>query len=111
MVQTILLQPAVVFIFFLMLVSGIYFSTGRAASDGDVHHSRHKTYTGGEEVNPPEGQVHYQAFFWMALLFGILHMGALVLSTLPLESMPYRLAFLYLLGAGAGVFVLTEEEF
>ena len=47
---------AVVFIFFLMLVSGIYFSAGRAASDGDVHHSRHKTYTGGEEVNPPEGQ-------------------------------------------------------
>ena len=111
MAHNILLNPVVAFIVFLALGSGIYFLAGKIMVGEDVHHSRRQTYTGGEKVSPPEGQVQYQAFFWMALLFGILHMAALVISTLPLENMPYRLALLYLLGAGAGVYVLSEKEF
>jgi len=111
MAQNILLHPVVAFVIFIGIGSGIYHLAGKMMAGGDAAHSRKQTYTGGEELAPPGGQVHYQAFFWMALLFGILHMAALVISTLPLENIPYRLALLYLLGAGAGVFVLSEEEF
>ena len=77
MAQNILLNPVVAFIVFLAIGCGIYFLAGKMTAGEDVHHSRRQTYTGGEEVAPPEGQVRYHAFFWMALLFGILHMAAL----------------------------------
>ena len=109
--QNILLQPITAFLIFSGLGLGLYMLSGKIKSNGKTVHTHQKSYTGGEEVSPPEGQVQYHAFFWMALLFGILHMAALVLSTLPLENMPTLLALLYLLGASAGVFVLSEEDY
>ena len=106
-----LLQPFMAFLFFLVLGFGIHYLAGQATTQEKPHRARHQTYTGGEEVPPPAGRVHYQSFFWMALLFSILHMAALVISTLPLNAMPPRLALFYLLGASASIFVLTEEEF
>lgn len=108
--EKLLMNPMVTFLFFFAIAFTIYFLAGRFKETGEYHPTRHKTYTGGEEIAPPEGKMQYQAFYWLALLFSILHMAALVISTLPLESIPFRLALLYLLGAGASVFVLSEEE-
>lgn len=109
--QSLLLQPVTAFLIFSGFGLGLYMLAGKIKSDGEPHHTHRKTYTGGEEIAPPKGQVKYHAFFWMALLFGILHMAALVLSTLPMGDMPTLLALLYLLGASAGVYVLSEEDF
>lgn len=109
--ENILLQPFTAFLFFLALGYGFYFLAGNNTTYSEPHHERHQTYTGGENVPPPSEKVHYQAFFWMALLFSILHMAALVISTLPFAAIPKPMALLYLVGAGASIFVLTEEEF
>jgi hypothetical protein len=43
-------------------------------------------------------------------MFGILHLAALVLSTLPQTTSSYRLATVYLVGIGISVFVLAKGE-
>ena len=57
---------------------------------------------------PPRAQLTYHAFFQLALMFGILHLAALVISTLPAEAIPHRAATAYLIGTGISVFVLTK---
>lgn len=107
----ILLQPFTAFIIFLVIGYAIHQLAGNNNKHSQHHHTRHQTYTGGENVPPPSGRVQYQSFFWMALLFSILHMAALVIATLPFSAIPKPMALLYLAGAGASIFVLTEEEF
>jgi hypothetical protein len=109
--NSLLLQPFTAFIIFLTIGYGIHNLAGSNPSGSQHHYTRHQTYTGGENVPPPSGRVQYQSFFWMALLFSILHMVALVISTLPFSAIPKPMALLYLAGAGASIFVLTEEEF
>jgi NADH:ubiquinone oxidoreductase subunit 3 (subunit A) len=114
-VDTFLLSPPVTIAVFLLLAYGLYRLGGKLAPDVDSHHQvdvhpdKHMTYTGGEELpSPSREQLGYRAFYRLALLFVLLHVAALVLSTLPSDSASDRLAVLYLLGVGIGVFVLTE---
>jgi len=109
--ENILLHPITAFLIFAGLGVGLYSLAGSKSKDEQPHHARRKPYTGGEDLPLPKGQVQYQAFFWMALLFGILHMAALVLSTLPQEDIPFLLVLLYLVGVSASVYVLSEEGY
>jgi hypothetical protein len=109
--ENLLLQPFTAFLIFLALGYIIYHTAGDNTIYSGPPDQGHQTYTGGERIPRPSGKVHYQAFFWMALLFSILHMAALVISTLPFASIPKSLALIYLIGTGASIFVLTEEEF
>ena len=104
----ILLSPPVAICAFLALAYGLYRLGGALAAPGEEHPGKRQPYACGEDLLPSWGQLTYHAFFWLALMFGILHLAALVLSTLPPEVVSHRVAMAYLVGVGISVFVLTK---
>ncbi len=105
-----LLSPPVAMLLFLALGYGLYQLGGHVTVVGEVHEDKRRPYTGGEDLPPPERQLSYHAFFRLALMFGILHVAALVASTLPASLPTYRVALFYLVGIGISVFVLTDAR-
>lgn len=109
-VQNLILSPPVALILFLGLGYGLYRLGGRLAPEGGTHEARRRPYTGGEELPAPTRRLSYHAFFRLALMFGILHVAALVVSTLPASLVTRRTALFYLVGIGISVFVLSDED-
>ena len=103
-------SPPIVMCVFMTLAYGLYHLGGKIAARGQDHPGKHLPYACGEELTPPKAQLTYHAFFRLALMFGILHLATLVLSTLPLESTSHRMATVYLIGIGISVLVLTEGQ-
>ncbi len=103
-------SPPVALIVFLALAYGLYRLGGALAAKGTPSSNKSLPYTGGEDPLPAPSVLTYHAFFRLALLFGILHVAALVLSTLPRYVLSHRLALVYLVGVGISVLVLTGEE-
>lgn len=103
-------SPPVAMVFFLALAYGVY-RLGDALAPASEHSvNKRLPYTGGEQPLPLPEILTYHAYFRLALLFGILHVATLVLSTLPRHVEPRRLAMVYLIGVGVSVFVLSGEE-
>ncbi len=105
--STVWLNPAIALGVFLMLAWGLYRLGGSLAAEGEPHPDKHRVYTGGEVNLPQARKVSYRAFFRLALMFSVLHVSVLVLSTLPPGAAPY-LAYFCLVGTGVSVLVLTE---
>lgn len=101
------LSPAVAIGIFLLLARGLYQLGHSLAAEGEPHPDKHRLYTGGEKVLPPSRNVHYHAFFRLALMFAVLHVAVLVLSTMPPDAARY-LAYFCLAGGSVSVLVLTE---
>jgi NADH:ubiquinone oxidoreductase subunit 3 (subunit A) len=111
MIGRILLSPPAAFAVFLLLAYGLYRLGGRIAAPGEHHEDKHLAYTGGETVSPPTtSRISYHAFFRLALLFAILHVATLVLSTLPGGVGSRRAASVYAVGIAISVLVLAKEE-
>ncbi|HDQ70990.1 MAG TPA: hypothetical protein ENN19_02710 [Chloroflexi bacterium] len=108
MIERILLSPPVALCLFLGLAYAVYRLSGMIAAPGQEHPGKCLPYACGEDLLPPEVQLAYHAFFRLALLFGILHMAALVVSTLPPDVTSRRTATAYLAGIGVSVFVLAK---
>jgi NADH:ubiquinone oxidoreductase subunit 3 (subunit A) len=108
--RQVLSSPPIVMCIFLALAYSLYRLGGKIAARGQDHPGKRQPYACGEELPSPRAQLTYHAFFKLALMFGILHLAALVLSTLPLETTSRRLATMYLIGIGISVFVLTNGE-
>ena len=108
--KELLSSPPVAMCVFALLAYGLYRLGGALGARGEEHPGKHQPYACGEELTPSRAQLTYHAFFRLALMFGILHLAALVLSTLPLEMAPHRTAVVYLVGIGISVFVLTKGE-
>jgi NADH:ubiquinone oxidoreductase subunit 3 (subunit A) len=104
------LSPPVAGALFLLVAYALYRLGGVLGAKGDVHPSKHLAYTGGELPVPLPQSLAYHAFFRLALLFGILHVATLVISTLPPDMASYRVAMVYLGAAGVSVLVLTGKE-
>ncbi|HRT31149.1 MAG TPA: hypothetical protein P5211_01885 [Anaerolineae bacterium] len=106
-----LLSPPVAMAMFLALAYGLY-RLGGVLSDVQSEElpGKRLPYAGGEDVAPPRARMTYHTFLRLALMFGILHVAALVVSTLPLNLSSYRVALIYLIGIGISVLVLTEEQ-
>ncbi|MBN1584023.1 MAG: hypothetical protein JXA89_25160 [Anaerolineae bacterium] len=103
-----MLSPPVALSLFLALVYGLYRLGGTLSALGQEHPGKHQPYACGEDLMAPRAQLTYHAFFQLALMFGILHLAALVISTLPAEAIPHLAATAYLIGTGISVFVLTK---
>lgn len=103
-------SPPVVATLALIVAYVLYRAGGVLAARGDVHPGKHLAYTGGEPPVPPPDGLGYHAFFRLALLFGILHVATLVISTLPQDIPSHRFAALYLGAAAVSVLVLTGRE-
>jgi NADH:ubiquinone oxidoreductase subunit 3 (subunit A) len=108
--STVLLSPPFVIAAFIGLAYGLYRLGGWVAARGQDAPGKHQPYACGEEIPPPKAQLAYHAFFRLALMFGILHLATIVLSTLPYETVSHRLAVAYLVAIGIGVLSLTEGE-
>lgn len=110
MMDSILLSSPVALCCFLTLAYVLYRLGGALAARGEEHPGKHLPYACGEDLVPPKVQLTYHVFFRLALMFGILHMATLVISTLPPGAASRRLATAYLVGVGISVFVLTGRE-
>lgn len=108
--MTLLLSPPIVLAFFLLISYALYWLGGRISARSEESPGKHEPYACGEALTPPKVQLSYHAFFRLALMFGILHVTALVLSTLPMETTPHRIALLYVAAVGISGFVLTGGE-
>ena len=107
--QAILLSPPVALILFLGLAYGLYRLGGRVAAAGEESTERRKPYTGGEDVPPPERRLSYHAFFRLALMFSVLHLATLTVSTLPGTNSFQPIGLIYLVGIAISVLVLVQE--
>ncbi len=110
MIESILLSPPVALCIFLALAYGLYRLSGALAAPGEEHPGKHQPYACGEDLLPPRAQLAYHAFFRLALMFAILHLATLVVSTLPPGGASHRIAVAYLVGIAISVFVLTKGE-
>jgi hypothetical protein len=99
----------VVFAFFILISYVLYRLGGYLAAPGEAHRQKHLPYTGGEDLPPPPSRLTYHAFFRLALMFGILHVAALVVSTVPASRVSHRVALVYLIGIGISVMVLARD--
>jgi NADH:ubiquinone oxidoreductase subunit 3 (subunit A) len=110
MTKQLLLSPPVAVCIFLVLACGLYWLGGLLAAPGEEHPGKHQPYACGEDILPPEAQLSYRAFFQMALMFGVLHLATLMVSTLPPGGASHRIAVAYLMGIAVSVLVLTKGE-
>ncbi len=94
----------------LGLVYAIYRAAGALSTRSGPQPNKHLPYTGGELPNPLPDTLGYHSFFRLALLFGILHVATLVISTLPPDGTSHRTAALYLGAVAVAVLVLTGKE-
>ncbi len=102
-----LLSVPIVFGIFFCMVGGIYFFLSKHAPKGKDHPEKFLPYSSGQTFPPPEGRLSYQAFFRIGLLFAILHVAALTLSTLPLKGETLWVGLAYLIGITISAFVLA----
>jgi len=105
-----LLTPPIVALVSLAVACGIYRLGARPGPKDGPPSDKYLPYTGGEQPLPLPSQQGYHAFFRLALLFGILHVATLVLSTLPRDLQQHRTALIYLAGISVSVFALTERK-
>jgi NADH:ubiquinone oxidoreductase subunit 3 (subunit A) len=108
--MTLFLSPPVIFPIFLLLSFFMYWLGGKYSAKSQETPGKHEPYACGEDLTPAKTQLSYRAFFRLALMFGILHVTALVLSTLPMMSRSNRIPLIYVAAVGVSVFVLTVSD-
>ncbi|MBN1246479.1 MAG: hypothetical protein JXC32_02420 [Anaerolineae bacterium] len=94
---------------FTLLAFGLYRLAESLAAQGRHTEDKHLPYTGGEPHSPVPARLGYHRFFKLALLFSILHVAALVLSTLPRQGPSRQTALIYLAGIAVSVIALVER--
>jgi len=107
----VLLLPPVTFVLMLAVVG--LFSAGlsrlsfkRKGPKTDIE----KSYACGEEVPTHLMQPDYSQFFPFAFFFTVLHVVALMITTVPVETMgSFAIAVLYILGAAVGLVILFRK--
>lgn len=109
-ISDVLSSPPVAICIFAALAYGLYRLGGSLGPSGEDHPGKHQPYACGEDLSPPRAQLSYHAFFRLALMFGILHLAALVISTLPAQGTSHLVAIAYLAGISVSVLVLAGRE-
>ncbi len=106
----ILLSPPVAMLVYLGVGYGLY-RLGRSwAACGEDHPGKHQPYACGEDLRPAPIKLAYHSFFRLALMFSVLHLAALTVSTLPGRGLFQPMGLVYLAGIAVSVLVLIGEE-
>lgn len=109
--KNLLLTIPVAFLFFVAFFSLLYVFLIRYSAKGEDHPEKYLPYSGGQGLPPGEVRLSYQAFFRIGLLFGIMHVSALMISTLPLKSSTIGIGIIYLVGISISAFVLAKTDY
>jgi NADH:ubiquinone oxidoreductase subunit 3 (subunit A) len=105
-----LLSPPIAALLFLALIYGLYRLGGALSAPAHDEPGKHQPYACGEDLEPAGVRLTYHAFFRLVLMFGVLHLAALTLATLPRGTGPHRVAMVYLVGIAISVLVLARGE-
>jgi NADH:ubiquinone oxidoreductase subunit 3 (subunit A) len=97
------------FLFFLLLITLVYFVLNKYSAKGPDNKEKFQPYTGGQNLPSKISQFSYQTFFRLGLLFGIVHVAALMIATLPLGGNQQKIGAIYLVGVGISIFVLAKD--
>jgi NADH:ubiquinone oxidoreductase subunit 3 (subunit A) len=107
--RTILLSPPVVMLVYIGVGYGLY-RLGRAfAAPGEDHPGKEEPYACGEDLRPAPIKLSYHSFFRLALMFSVLHLATLTVSTLPGPGLFQFAGLIYLVGIAVSVLVLIGE--
>lgn len=69
-----------------------------------------KAYACGEEVAQHRIQPDYSQFFPFAFFFTILHVVAMIVATVPIQTIQsFTIAVIYIAGAAVGLFILFRK--
>ncbi len=107
--RDILLSPPVVMLMFIGVGYGLYLLGRRWAARGEDHPGKHEPYACGEDLRPAPIKLAYHSFFRLALMFSVLHLATLTISTLPGRGLFQSTGLIYLVGIAVSVLVLIEE--
>ena len=111
MVEENILTPPVAFIIMLVatvLISSLLSKLSFKAKKGQD--SSTTSYSCGEEGLTPLIQPDYAQFFPFAFFFTILHVTALIIATVPKETLgSFSIAIIYLAGAMTALFILFRR--
>jgi len=106
-----LLTIPAAFVFYGIFFAVLYLIVDRLSATGEDHPDKFLPYSGGQDLPPSKGQLTYQVYFRLGFLFGILHVAALIFSTLPLESTTMGMGIIYLSGISISAYVLAKTDF
>ena len=106
----ILMTPLTAFLLFIVLGTVFFALVRTVAAHGKPHPDKREPYACGEDIEPNNILLSYHAFFRVALLFSILHIVALVITTIPEEFSNRSVTFIYLGAAIVTMVILLERE-
>lgn len=112
MIKNLLVHPPAAFLilltvifFIFILLSRLSFRRKEAQKEGAK-----KAYACGEEFDGHLIQPDYSRFFPFAFFFTLLHVVALVIATVPTETIEtFAIAIVYVIGAIVCLFILLSE--
>lgn len=104
--------PPVTFLIILLVVLLFSALLSRIAYRGKAEQDQEarKAYACGEDISEHRVQVDYGQFFPFAFFFTILHVLALMVATVPIETLgSFFIALIYIVGAITGLVVLFRR--
>ena len=103
-------SPPVLFVIFTSL-GGLMLGVGnRISAKGKENPAKFIHYACGEDLDTPHLELNYHAFFRLTLLFGILHIVAMAISTIPVKMDIKILSVIYVFGAAVSILILLERD-
>jgi NADH:ubiquinone oxidoreductase subunit 3 (subunit A) len=104
-------SPPVVFLLILVVVSALAWLGSRGAPKDKEPPGAKESYACGEDFQDHLIQPDYSQFFPFAFFFTILHVVALVIATVPTETLEtFAMAVVYVAGAIIGLIVLLRKD-
>ena len=104
-------SPLILFSLFFLIGYVIMRLCERNAAKGEDNPAKFTHYSCGEDLDVPHLELDYHAFFRLALLFGILHIVALIISTASASNANTKISsVLYVIGALFSMAILLEHN-
>jgi len=108
--NSLLLLPPSVFIIILAVSFAVSLGFSKLAFKGHASPGKNKQYACGEDIPVQQLRPDYSQFFPFAIFFTIMHVVALISTTLPREfTSGYLIAAVYILCALVGLLILFRR--
>jgi len=108
--NNLLLLPPFVFIIILIVSFAVSLGFSKLAFKGHASTGKMKQYACGEDIPVQQLRPDYSQFFPFAIFFTIMHVVALISTTIPIEfSSGYVIAAVYILCALVGLLILFRR--